>query len=211
MVRLLTKYPFSEPDIDLPEVQAFDCGGAPWDIEVAEWFESRSGQNSVLEDMKRFGTEVWLHRDEDGRLVGYSSLGQTKYTWPVGTKNKETVNVIPFIGVQKQFQGEPRDAENQDDKYAYQILDELLSCAAGKWERFPLITLSVDDRNTRAIEFYRRRAFMDLKIPKFVAGVTYLRMALPLDHLLARMRSDAVRGGNEPEQGDADDGSVTHP
>ena len=162
MVRLLTKYTFSEADIGLPEVQAFDCGDDPWDLEVAEWIKSPSGDNSVLEDMKQFGTEVWLHRDEDGQLVGYSSLGQTKYTWPVGTKKKETVNVIPFIGVQKEFQGEPKDAEDRNDKYAYQILDELLSYAAGIRNRFPLIALSVDVRNTRAIKFYRHRGFEDL-------------------------------------------------
>jgi ribosomal protein S18 acetylase RimI-like enzyme len=191
MVRLLTKYPFSEADIGLPEVQAFDCGGNPWDIEVADWIKARSGDNSVLEDMKQFGTEVWLHRDEDGQLVGYSSLGQTKYTWPVGTKKKEIVSVIPFIGVQKQFQGEPRDAKDPNDKYAYQILDDLLCYAAGKMDRFPLLALSVDERNTRAIEFYWRRGFVDLKIPKVVEGVTYLRMAVPLDHLVARLRSEA--------------------
>ena len=181
MVRLLTKYPFSEADIALPEVQAFDCGDDPWDLEVAEWIESRSGDNSVLEDMKQFGTEVWLYRDEDGLLVGYSSLGQTKYTWPVGTKKKETVSVIPFIGVQRGFRGEPRDAVDRNDKYAYQILDDLLAYAAGIKTRFPLVALSVDDRNTRAIRFYRHRGFVDLKIPKVVAGVSYMRMAIPLD------------------------------
>jgi ribosomal protein S18 acetylase RimI-like enzyme len=180
MVRLLTKYPFSEADIALPEVQAFDCGDAPWDVEVAEWIKSRSGDNSVLEDKRRFGTEVWLYRDEDGRLVGYGSLGQTKYTWPVGTKRKEIVSVIPFIGVERAFHGEPRDAADRNDKYAYQILDDLLDHAAGITTRFPLVALSVDDRNTRAIKFYQYKGFVDLKIPRVVAGVTYVRMAVPL-------------------------------
>ena len=181
MVRLLTKYPFSEADITLPDVQAFDCGDAPWDIEVAEWIESRSGNNSVLEDMKKFGTEGWLYRDEDGVLVGYSSLGQTKFTWPVGTKKKETVSIIPFIGVRRVFQGEPRDATTRDDKYAYQILADLLSYAAGIGNRFPVAILSVDERNIRAIRFYLNRGFVDLKIPRVSAGVAYLRMAVPLD------------------------------
>ena len=197
--------------IGLPEVQTFDCGSDPWDIEVADWIQSRAGENSVLEDMRQFGTEVWLHRNEEGQLVGYSSLGQTKYTWPVGTKKKETVNVIPFIGVQKQFQGEPRDAENQNDKYAYQILDELLFYASSKTTRFPLIALSVDDRNTRAIKFYRRRGFEDLKIPRVVEGVTYMRMAVPLDHRVAPMRSEAEKRRNPSGQDDANEGKEPHP
>ena len=126
MTRLLTKKPFTEADLEMPEIQAFDCGPDRWDIEVATWIKSASGDNSVIEDMKRFGTEVWLFRDDQGKLVGFSSLGQTKYTWPVGSKKKETVNVIPFVGVHKDFKGEPKEAE-RDDKYAYQILDDLLA------------------------------------------------------------------------------------
>jgi hypothetical protein len=108
MVRLLKKYTFSEADVALPEVQAFYCGDEPWDREVTEWIKSATGDNSVLEDMKQFGTEVWLHRDENGMLVGYSSLGETKYTWPVGSKKKEVVNVLPCIGSRSSSRASPK-------------------------------------------------------------------------------------------------------
>lgn len=194
MASLLTKQVFTASDLGLPEVQQFHCGDEPWDREVADWIKSASGENSVIEDMKRFGTEVWLHRDEQGVLVGYSSLGETKYTWPIGTKKKEVVSLIAFIGVHEQFKGMPKDAE-RDDKYAYQILDELLAYAAEKTlsgQRYSLVVLSVDERNTRAIRFYEYREFFDLKIPRLdkEKNITYKRMARHLDDLIEQLRSD---------------------
>lgn len=192
MTRLLTKTPFTEADLSLPEIQSFHCGEERWDKEVAEWIKAPAGENSVVEDMKRYGTEVWLYRDDQSKLVGFSSLGQTKYTWPVGSKKKEKVNVIPFIGVHADFKGEPKDAE-RDDKYAYQILDDLLATAADRALEsgvYALIVLSVDDQNRRAIRFYENREFVDLKIPREDAekGIVYLRMARQLDDLVAELR-----------------------
>jgi len=189
MVRLLKKSTFSEADIELPEVQAFYCGNEPWEKEVAEWIKSRSGDNSVLEDMRNYRTEVWLYRDPAGVLVGFGSLGQNKYTWPLKSKRKELVSVIPFIGVHKDFQGEPKGAK-REDKYAYQILDDLLLCAAEKMDRYPLLTLSVDSRNTRAIQFYEWRDFVNLNLPKMQGEVTYVRMARPLEDIRAALTQE---------------------
>jgi hypothetical protein len=195
MARLLTKRLFTEADLALSEIQAFECGPERWDREVAEWIKSASGENSVIEDIKRFGTKVWLYRDEQGDLVGFSSLGQTKYTWPVGGKKKELVNVIPFIGVHHKFKGEPADAQ-RDDKYAYQILDDLLTEAAASAlsnGAYALVVLSVDYQNKRAIRFYENRDFVDLKLPRIdgATGIVYLRMARHLDDLVEQLRTEA--------------------
>jgi hypothetical protein len=58
MSRLLKKYRFKETDLDLAEVQNFFCGPHRWEEEVAAWIKSRSGDNSVLEDIRQFGIEV---------------------------------------------------------------------------------------------------------------------------------------------------------
>jgi ribosomal protein S18 acetylase RimI-like enzyme len=205
MTRLLTKRLFTEADLALPEIQSFHCGDERWDREVAGWIKSASGGNSVVEDMRRFGTEVWLYRDDQGELVGFSSLGQTTYTWPVGSKRKERVQVIPFIGVHAKFKGEPKDAK-RDDKYAYQILDDLLACAAEKalsGGLFALLVLSVDDQNKRAIRFYENRDFFDLKIPRVdtAAGITYMRMARYLDDLVAQLREEQDETSGDPPTG----------
>jgi ribosomal protein S18 acetylase RimI-like enzyme len=186
MTSRLAKFPFTAADLNLPEIQAFSCGAECWDVEVAAWIKTASGPNSVLEDMRHFGTEVWLHRTDTGVLVGYSSLGQTTYTWPPKSKRREVVSVIPFIGIDEPFKGEPKDA-TRDDKFAYQILDELLAVAAGKTQRHPLVVLSVDRDNVRAIRFYEHRGFVNFKMPRVdqATGIVYERMARDLSDLIS--------------------------
>src|SRR5436305_209688 len=111
MVHLLRTSRFTEADLQQPEVQSFDCGQARWDLEVATWIKSASGANSALEDIKQFGTEVWLHWTEKGELVGFSSLGQNTWSIPMPRGPKSRINYIPFIGVHANFKGEPREAE----------------------------------------------------------------------------------------------------
>ncbi len=161
----LVKHVFREPDIDLPEVQAFSCGTEAWEVEVAEWIKSRTGENSALEDMRQFGTEVWLYRTPEGSLVGFASLGATTYTWPPRSKKKERVSVIPCIGIQDHFKGEPKDAP-REERYAYQILDDLIAEAASRTDRYPLLVLSVDEENKRASRFYESRGFRNLNLPR---------------------------------------------
>jgi ribosomal protein S18 acetylase RimI-like enzyme len=194
MARLLRKFRFQESDLDLPEVQSFYCGPNRWELEVAEWIKSRSGDNSVLEDIRQFGTEVWLYRTEEGDLVGYSSLGENTCSFPMPKGRKHRVSYIPFIGVHQRFQGEPRDAD-RDDKFAYQILDDLIEYAAektaavvaeAKRELIPVIILSVDRNNKRAIKFYEYRDFVNAQSPRSdkKTGVVYERMFLNISVLV---------------------------
>jgi hypothetical protein len=138
MPPLLIRYRFNAADIDLPEIQGFACGDARWDREVADWIKSRSGDNSVLEDIQQFGTEVWLYRTESRELVGFASLGHNNWHIPMPRGPRRLINLIPFIGVQQRFQGEPRDAQ-RDDRFAYQILDDLIELAV---EKLPLVATS---------------------------------------------------------------------
>jgi hypothetical protein len=110
MARQLAKFRFKEADLDLPEIQSFTCGPNRWDEEVATWIKSREGDNSVLVDIQRFGIEVWLYRTEEGELVGFSSLGENTWRFPLPKGPKHLISYIPFIGVHERFQGEPRDA-----------------------------------------------------------------------------------------------------
>jgi hypothetical protein len=125
----LVEVPVTEADIDLPEVQQFHCGDERWEREVAEWLRARTGASSVLEDIHRFGTEVWLYRLPNGDVVGVGSLGSTVYTWPPKSKKKEMVSLIPMVGIQHQFKGEPRGVP-REDRYASLILEDLIASAA---------------------------------------------------------------------------------
>jgi ribosomal protein S18 acetylase RimI-like enzyme len=156
MPAVLKKYRFREADLDLPEVEGFSCGPNHWDQEVAAWIKSRSGDNSVIEDIKRYSIEVWLYRTGEGELVGFSSLGENTWSFPLPKGPKHRISYIPFIGVHERFQGEPRAAV-RNDKFAYQILDDLIEYTAEKTaarpDLYPVIGLSVDQQNTRAIRF----------------------------------------------------------
>jgi ribosomal protein S18 acetylase RimI-like enzyme len=190
MVRLLTKHRFKVADLDLPEVKNFYCGPNRWDQDVADWIKSPDG---VLQDIQTYGTEVWLHRTMEGDLVGFSSLGENRWSIPMPKGEKRLISVIPFIGVQEHFQGEPADAE-RDDKFAYQILDELIEYAAEKTaeraDLFSRIGLSVDKENKRAIKFYTNRDFADTGANRKdkETQVVYCRMILNIESLVAPLR-----------------------
>jgi hypothetical protein len=179
MPRLMKKTRFSEADLALPDVQAFSCGEERWEREVEEWIRSPSGENSALEDMKKYGTEAWLHWTEEGELVGVSSLGESRWSWPPPKGPKRLINIIPCVGVQKAFQGEPKDAP-PEERFAARILDHLIYEATTKTHRDPLIGLMVDEENRRAIRFYEKAGFERLVKPHVSRGVTYLRMALDI-------------------------------
>jgi ribosomal protein S18 acetylase RimI-like enzyme len=208
MPRLLRKYRLKESDLDLPEVQSFSCGANRWDQEVAAWIKSRAGDNSVLEDIRQFGIEVWLHRTEEGELVGFSSLGENTWSVPMPKGPKHLINYIPYIGIHERFQGEPRDAE-RDDKFAYQILDDLIEYAAAKTaarpDLSPFIGLSVDRENKRAIKFYQNRDFVDTRSPRQdkKTKVVYERWLLNIASLVASPTpptTGAEASGDRPDQ-----------
>jgi RimJ/RimL family protein N-acetyltransferase len=204
MPRLLTKTSFSEADLALPQVQAFFCGEERWEREITEWLRSPAGENSALQDMKNHGTEIWLHWIEESepaegssggtdrveagtekrkRLVGVSSLGQTQWRWPPPKGPKRLLNIIPCVGLQKAFQGEPKDAP-AGERFASQILDHLIYEATTRTHREPRIVLMVDEENLRAIRFYEKAGFARLPQPHVSRGVRYLRMAMDISQFL---------------------------
>src|SRR5437588_4236074 len=98
MVQRLKKQRFEEALIDLPEVQAFDCGQEPWEKEVADWIKSRSGDHSVLVDLKTWPSKVWLYWTDTNQLVGYASHGENTWSMPPPKGPKHRISYIPFIG-----------------------------------------------------------------------------------------------------------------
>ncbi len=136
---------------------------------------------------------MWLYRTDAGELVGFSSLGENTWSFPLPKGPKHRISYIPFIGVHERFQGEPRDAA-RDDKFAYQILDDLIEYAAEKTaarsDLYPVIGLSVDQQNTRAIRFYLNRDFVDAKSPREdrTTGLIYARVFLNIEGLVQSYR-----------------------
>ncbi len=139
MSDILRKVPFTEEL--LPDVQDFHCGDQPWEAPLAAWIKAGPDvKNGALDEMKKAAQkgkrlDVWLHVNEAGDLVGYSSLGESNWRWPLATDPRVPVNVIPNLAIQKPFQGKP----SEPPRYSKQILDHLFSRRGGT----PLATRSL--------------------------------------------------------------------
>mgnify|MGYP000988672704 CR=1 FL=1 len=157
----------------LADVCDFDCGKEPWQVEVAQWIKNRSSEADCAVKWINRGTKVWLYRTNEGALVGYGSLGTSKWRLRQDAALRETVSIIPSFGVQGCFQGEPKDLP-REERYAYQIMSDLISKSSGQNTR--ILGLFVDRRNARAITFYNRIGFQALPDE----GGPYIKMFLEL-------------------------------
>jgi hypothetical protein len=144
--------------------------------------------------MKDYGTQVWLHRTEEGELVGVSSLAERHWSWPPPTGPKKLLSIIPCVGLQKAFQGEPKDVA-PEERFAVQILDHLIHEATTRIHREPLIGLMVDEENKRAIRYYEKAGFIRLPKPYHRAGLNYLRMALDISAFVPHGESGTSQQG----------------
>jgi ribosomal protein S18 acetylase RimI-like enzyme len=182
---LLRKIPFTEELLEV--VQTFDCGGEEWEKPLNAWIKAGPDvENGALFEMNRAARngkqpDVWLHINGEDKLVGYSSLGETNWRWPQPTDPRVPISVIPYVAVQKRFQGKPPEPP-RDSK---QIIDHLVFEAGRKPHRHPLLGLYVDPRNTAAVKVYRREGFVDFKTYTDPDdGITYQGMILKLeDHI----------------------------
>jgi hypothetical protein len=181
MPDILRKIPFTE---DLREaVRDFDCGSEPWEQPLNAWIkagtEVRNGalfeRNQAAGKGKRL--DVWLHVNQADELVGYSSLGESNWRWPLPSDPRVPISIIPNVAIQKRFHGKPDDPP----RYSKQILDHLVFEARRQTHRHPLIGLYVDPRNAVAVKVYRREGFQDFQTYTDPAdGVTYQGMILKL-------------------------------
>jgi ribosomal protein S18 acetylase RimI-like enzyme len=155
----------------LSDVRDFHCGDEPWQVEVAQWIKDATLDDCAVIWMKR-GTSVWLYRTHENALVGYGSLGKTNWRLRQGVP-RETVSIIPSLGVQTCFQGEPKNLP-PEERYAYRIMGDLISKANCQNTR--ILGLFADKRNARAIGFYNRVGFQMLPDE----GGQYVKMFLDL-------------------------------
>ncbi len=175
------RIPFTEEH--LSRVAGFECGLSQWDRDVANWIQADpSDPEGALAQSIQFGTSVWLYESEAGEIIGYGSLGSTR--WPMadatsGTIARTEVQIVPFLGIQTPFQGKPADVP-KSERYSRQVFCDLISIAierrragtGGRW-----LGLFVHPSNERAIHFYEVFGFEIIGVSK----QGYVRMAVDLD------------------------------
>ncbi len=136
----------------LAEIASFDCGSARWERIMADWI-TNSVPNGVLHSISRYKTKVWLYYTPLGQLVGFGSLGVTKWEWPPEHGTRILMSHIPAMAIQLPFQGQPTDGE----KFSHQLMADLLYKAIQLGNEF--LTLLVHEDNTKAQALYKSFAF----------------------------------------------------
>jgi hypothetical protein len=198
----LEKFDFTEDDWH--EVQSFDCGDRPHQLEVSDWLKRPFGEDGALTTIKRTPPgKVWLYRlpAPDGRIVGFGAIDKAREGWRwKGKKDpKVPVTLILWYGVQTPFKKQPPSA-NPDDHYSSVILDDLIACAYDDQDTHPVLGLCVQAVNTVAIELYRRKKFTEELSPYIdkQTQIEYVRMARILNPaLLVRILEEAKKPKSE--------------
>ena len=142
---------------DQEELVGFSCGDSTQGKFCTQWILG----SDVFDSMKR-GTTVWLFRNQEGKVVGYGSLGIVRWRWPLSDpEGKYTKNLyIPMLGIDKNFQGQPTDTEW---RFSHQIMNHLIAAAYEINQQLdnPLdwVLLMVAPDNTGAIKLYEHFDF----------------------------------------------------
>ncbi len=111
----------------------------------------------------RFGnskhdTAVWLYFHPDGQVVGFGSLGKTRWTDPYPNGPWRDLSIIPALAIRTEFQHLPRNQGDEDNpSFSHQILGDLLGKALLQAPDF--VVLCVHQDNHKAISLYQRFGF----------------------------------------------------
>jgi len=163
-------------EADQARLAGFSCGDESWSRCAAEWIQG----SDVLESMKK-ATKVWLFENAEAKIVGFGSVGPARWRWPLPDGEHCTLVLIPMLGVDKCFLGQPADPEW---RYSRQIISHLISTAmeisraavAKSASRINWLVLLVHQDNHRAIKFYENCGFE--RIPNVVRHNNHLVMKL---------------------------------
>lgn len=154
--RQLYAVPFTEADQARLGSVGFSCGEDPWARAATEWLLGPD----VLDSIARRRTAVWLFELADRTVVGFASLGPTRWRWPLPNGTHTNLAYIPMVGLAKPFHGQPPDP---DWRYATQIVGHLIAHAvllAADWpDDQKWLVLVVHPENKPAIRCYERCGF----------------------------------------------------
>ncbi len=158
----------------LERVADFDCGDEDYQRELATWL-----QVEALAFLER-GTQVWLFAAPDGDLVGFGSLGKTRWAYPDPAGKKQFLALIPAVAIRRVYWGKP--AGPTADRYSSQILEFLLARAQELPDIEPAVGLFVHPENQAAIRLYQRFGFVAYphQYTEAATKVVYQAMVRPL-------------------------------
>ncbi len=147
-------------EADQMRLVGFSCGEETYARYVAEWILG----SDVFDRIKKQGNKVWLFETIQGDVIGYGALGITRRKWPKSDDPYLKLVIIPMLGVDSRYIGQPPDPEW---RYANQIMAHLIHEATRIIADWPddahkfcrKLLLLVHRDNKRAIRFYERCGF----------------------------------------------------
>jgi hypothetical protein len=142
---------------DIHRVANFQCGGLPYQWPLATWIKEKS--LPALESK----TRIWLYETEDHCLVGYGSVGTTK--WTIADMGEVKILVIPALAVQEIYWCKPAGVP-REDQFSYQIIRHLKTQAIVRLKNSPVLKpklgLFVHPDNEPAKRLYANTGFVEV-------------------------------------------------
>ncbi len=168
----------------LDRVQGFECGAAPWQVEVAEFLKAPLGVEGAASFVAAREADVWLYEGDDGDLIGYACLGSASWwlTRPqVERPRRAVLQVVHFIGLRPRYWRQPADRP-ASERYAWRILEDVMDVAVKRQNNqrdqftVPVVAGLVQAQNIQALRFCKKFGFQVLN-----PGTTgYCRLIYPI-------------------------------
>jgi ribosomal protein S18 acetylase RimI-like enzyme len=129
------------------DVTNFRCGNAPWEDKIARFLRSGQAWEQHRSGLTR--TLLYCADGGDGGVIGFATVARTVKGYPSWRgKRKLPCLIVAWLAIGR---------ENQGKGHGAAMLEELTLLALN--ETVEALYLLVDERNTRAIAFYRRYGF----------------------------------------------------
>src|SRR5258708_1458016 len=107
--------PFTADMLD--RIRVFNYGDEPYQKDLADWMCHDSVRGLAR------GTRIWLYVNSTPDIVGFSSLGLTRWHFPEPVSPKTELVIVPAVAVRQSFWGMP--AGPPDERYSSQIMRHL--------------------------------------------------------------------------------------
>ncbi len=161
-----------EGDLTRRDVLEFHCGDAEWEVKVARFLRSGKAWEEHQSGLTR--TLLYCAEGGEGRLIGFANVAKTTKGYPLWRGNRKLqCLLLAWLAIGRDDQG---------TGYGRAMLEELALLAIGEDQE--ALYLLVDERNERAIAFYRRLGFASyMDVEPWIDsddGSSNLRMILPL-------------------------------
>jgi ribosomal protein S18 acetylase RimI-like enzyme len=137
-------------------IRDFSCARAGhaeerWEQDVSEWIKAPHGEHGALDAVRDKIADVWLYEDEEGNLIGFTSLGIGVVDTTTAATLPATVYTVPYFGIHTNFRGKPDGPREQ--RYAWRIFQGLID-EAERRGKYTTLTLYVDPANPAYQGFY---------------------------------------------------------